>query len=107
MDRRVELLAEIEQGQTPSGQRLLEWLPVAKVWAERIDPRGRELFTAQQTVAKVDCVFRIRYREGVTTKQRLKDLRDGRTYDITAVLPALERREALDLVATARAEAAA
>jgi SPP1 family predicted phage head-tail adaptor len=107
MDRRIQILEEHEVSRSASGARVVEWLPIAMTWAERIAPRGREFFEAQQTVAEVECVYRIRYRAGAKPTQRLRDLRDGRSYDITAVTEPYGRREALDLACKARAEVAA
>lgn len=107
MDRRVQILEEQETGRTASGARTVEWLPVMTPWAERMSPRGREFFAADQRVANVECVYRIRYRAGVKPTQRLRDLRDGRIYEITAVTEPHGRMQTLDIAAKARAEAAA
>jgi SPP1 family predicted phage head-tail adaptor len=105
MDRRIQLLREQERSRTASGQRDLQWLPIATPWAERRVLKGGELLGAQQRYAKVEASYRIRYRSGVTTTLRLHDLRDGKTYDIGAILDP-DRFQSLELLASARAEAA-
>lgn len=108
MDRRVQLLQQVETGRTPSGQRTLEWLPFATPWAERVPNRGQESFRAQasQRVSTIECSYRIRYRDGVDTTARLRDMRDGKVYEIVAVIE-IGRRAGLELMVTARAEAGA
>jgi SPP1 family predicted phage head-tail adaptor len=107
MDRRIQILEQQVTGRSASGARTVEWLPIMMPWAERMAPRGREFFSADQKVAEVECVYRIRYRDGVKPTQRVRDLRDGRLYEITAVTEPYGRRQALDLAAKGRAEAAA
>jgi len=108
MDRRirVELATEVD-APSGSGQKVLTWALFFRAWAEKRDLRGTELFQAQQVAAKVTTTFRIRWRAGVNPGRNLRliDESDGnRVYDITAA-PELGRREGLELMAWARAEA--
>jgi SPP1 family predicted phage head-tail adaptor len=107
MDRRVEILEARETGRTASGQPILQWVPIANLWAKRWDLGGTERFAAQQTAAKVEAVYQIRWRTGITPANKLRDRRDTKTYDITAVLEpkGSRRREKLEIQVIGRAEA--
>lgn len=69
--------------------------------AKVVPTRGSERFTAQQVVGESVVTFRIRWRDDVTTLNRI--VYDGRDWDITDVRP-LGRREGLEIDATARSE---
>ncbi len=89
-----------------SGESVKSWDPPAsffEVWAQKEDLVGRELFVAQQIAAKTNTRFRIRYVDGVTPRETLRIVCDGRDYDITAVSE-IGRREGLEILAWARAE---
>ena len=102
LDRRVRL--ERRQEETDdSGQSVVRWLPLAEVWA-RVEPLGgREGFGQQQFVATVDVRFTIRWRDDVTPLHRV--VHDRREFDVVSVAED-GRREALLIVARARAERA-
>ena len=74
----------------------------ATVWAERLELRGDERWSAMQIVANVNCKYRIRYRDDVGPLDVLIDS-DSREYDITAALE-LGRKEGLELLVSARGE---
>jgi len=74
----------------------------ATVWAERLELRGAERWSAQQVVASVLCKYRIRYRDDVTAQCLLVD-DAGREYDIQPPLE-LGRREGLELIASVRSD---
>ena len=71
-------------------------------WAERLELRGDERWSAQQVVAAISAKYRIRYRSDITPMVRLVDA-DGREYDIQAQLE-LGRREGIELIVSARGE---
>lgn len=71
-------------------------------WAERLELRGDERWSAQQTIAKIACKYRIRYRSDITPMIRVVDA-DGREYDIQAQLE-LGRKEGIELIVSARGE---
>ncbi len=73
----------------------------ATVWAERLEIRGDERWQAMQTIAKVACKYRIRYRDDVGPMNMLVD--GDREYDIQAALE-LGRREGLELMVSERGE---
>lgn len=104
LDRRITFQAETEvvdpQG---SGEPVKTWADVVTVWANVQPLGGRELFASQQTAAKVDTRYRIRWRSGVTPEaMRILD-ENGRIFDIQAVQE-IGRREGLEILATARGE---
>ena len=98
MDRVVTLQLRTLASQNTYGEEQYTWTDY-DIWAERRELRGDERYAAEQTLSKVDCRYRIRYREDVTPKDRLVD--DERTYQIHAVLP-LGRREGVELLCSSR-----
>jgi len=100
MDRRIQLQVKVET-QDASGEPIESWNALDTVWAEAIPLRGTERFASQQTAAEADTRFKIRYRSDVTVENRI--VFDGDNYDITAVME-IGRREALEILATRRAE---
>jgi len=74
----------------------------ATVWAERLELRGDERWSAMQIVANVNCKYRIRYRDDVTAQCKLID-DAGREYDIQPPLE-LGRKEGLELICSVRSD---
>ncbi|MBW2647171.1 MAG: phage head closure protein [Deltaproteobacteria bacterium] len=74
----------------------------ATVWAERLELRGNERWSAQQIVASMVCKYHIRYRDDVTAQCMVID-DAGREYDIQPPLE-LGRREGLELICSARSD---
>jgi SPP1 family predicted phage head-tail adaptor len=91
-----------------SGEMTASWEEQATVWAERRDLKGSERFEAQQTAAKVEAEYRIRYPTAYmptpSDTWRVVDLGTDREFDIVAVLE-IGRREGLSLLVSGRAEA--
>lgn len=87
--------------QDATGSPIETWNTLATVWAEKVDMRGSERYTAAQTVAQLDTKFRIRYRHGLTPIDRITY--DGRVYDVGGILE-IGRAEGLEFHAKARAE---
>lgn len=101
----IQVATKSQDGQ--SGETSLSWRALAtNVAAEVRQPKGGEVFVAQQFVAKVEAIFNIRYRTDVTPSGKYRIVYEGRNYDITAVLtpPGSRRRAELDLYANARSE---
>lgn len=71
----------------------------AEIWAQRLDLRGSELWSAKQVIASMSCKYKILYRDDVGPLDILVD--GSREYDIQAVLE-LGRREGLELICSAR-----
>lgn len=76
---------------------------IANLPAAVLNYKGSERFTADQRVGEDAATFKIRWRSGVTSLQRI--VYDGRNWDIVGVRP-IGRREALEVDAIARSEAA-
>lgn len=74
----------------------------AVMWAERLELRGSERWSAQQVVPEMTCKYRIRYRDDVTAQCMLKD-EDDREYDIQPPLE-LGRKEGLELICSVRSD---
>ncbi len=75
------------------------WTSFAQVWAGVRYDNGTEYFAAGQMNARIDAVFRIRHRAGITTKMRVAY--DGEYFDILEKRP-LGRDEGFDLKTIAR-----
>lgn len=100
MDRQITLQRKYVT-ENESGEQIETWTDIATVWAQKIDMRGSERFTASQTVAQVDTKFKIWYRRGLTPIDRV--LYEGKLYDVGGVLE-IGRAVGLELHAKARAE---
>lgn len=85
----------------PSGGNKEDWLPYATVWAA-VDTSsgrefsGREFFAAQQLNAEVTHRIRIRYRDGITPKDRVNF--GGRIFRIETVINVQELKRELQLL---------
>jgi len=73
-----------------------------KVWAERLELRGAERWTAQQVVATLTVKYRIRYRDDITAQCMLVD-DAGREYDIQPPIE-LGRKDGIELVCSVRSD---
>jgi len=106
LDRRLRF-ERASDTQGPSGEPSRTWSPLIEVAARKRELGGRELFQAQQLVAKVDTEFLIRYPVGMypfpTPSELLRLVCEGRTYDITHVSE-IGRRDGLRILAFARAD---
>ncbi|MBY2941410.1 phage head closure protein [Rhizobium leguminosarum] len=93
MDRRITIERETETVK-PSGSVVKTWVPVATVWAEVLQQTASEFFTGYGEAETGTVIFRVRYRPGITSADRV-------TYDSTAYglkeIKELGRREALEL----------
>lgn len=84
------------------GEPVETWADLVTLWAIYLPARGSERFAAQQQIAEIDTVFRIRYRQNITVTDRI--IYNGRTYDIKAVVDMCGRKDGIELYAKARAE---
>ena len=100
MDR-VLTLQRKTTTQDTYGEPIETWATIATVWAEKKDLRGSELFAAQQFMAGVETIFKIRYRVGMTPLDRV--VCEGETYDVSAVIE-IGRREGQEIYCSARTE---
>ena len=101
LDKRITIQRKTT---TPNdyGELIETWVDLVTVWAIYLPARGSERFAAQQQIAEIDTVFRIRYRQGVTAMDRI--VYNGRTYDIKAVVDMCGRKDGIELYAKTRAE---
>jgi len=96
---RVTLQSNIKVQDPATGYMTQSWTDVAKVRAAVAPLSAREFIAAQAMQADVTTRITIRYRAGVTAAMRI--LHDGKTYNITGVLPdAKSGREYLTLPCT-------
>ena len=72
------------------------------VWAERLELRGAERWSAQQIVATLTVKYRIRYRDDITAQCILVD-DAGREYDIQPPIE-LGRRDGIELICSVRSD---
>lgn len=87
------------------GGTVRTWETVATCWAAVEPLSGREFFAAQQVQASSTTRIRIRFREDITTKMRVRhDAGDSveHYYAINAVTNIQARREQLQLMCTER-----
>ncbi|KEQ08048.1 phage head closure protein [Pseudorhizobium pelagicum] len=93
MDRRITIERETETV-NPSGSVVKGWAPVATVWAEVLQQSASEFFTGYGEAETGTVVFRVRYRPGITTADRVTY--EGTAYGIKEIKE-LGRRDALEL----------
>lgn len=78
------------------GQPMDDWVDVCKPWASIEALRGREYFSAQQTVAQSDHRVIVRYRPDIEPEMRL--VHGQRVFDVQAVLDREGTRRWLELI---------
>lgn len=93
LDRRIIIERETETV-TPSGSVVKAWAPIATVWAEVLQQTASEFFTGYGEAETGTVIFRVRYRPGITTADRVSY--DGTPYGIKEIKE-LGRRDALEL----------
>lgn len=104
LDRRITIQARTDT-QDGAGQAVATWADAATVWARWEPFQVREPFTDQQFAAFIDSRFIIRRRPSLIPSPKTHRVSyDGKTYDIAGVRE-IGRREALELLCYARAEA--
>lgn len=75
----------------------------ATVWAERLELRGDEKYQSMQVVGEIQCIYRIRYRDDVSTLNIFVDNEDEKEYNISYIKQ-LGRRKGLEITASTRSE---
>jgi len=105
-DRRIRI-EQAERGEpTPSGDRPLTWSLLAEVWSAKEPYKGKEIASAQNTVAKVDTRFRVLWTKAiaqVTANETFRIVFEGRSYDIIEAFE-IERHVEIEFLAWARAD---
>ena len=84
---------------TPSGDVRAEWITLATTRAELVQRTDREALTGFGEAETANVTFRIRWRAGIATNDRIV-MQDGRTFDIREVVE-IGRRRGLELRAVA------
>ncbi|TIX89292.1 phage head closure protein [Rhizobium sp. P44RR-XXIV] len=97
MDRRITIERETE-GTKPSGDVVKAWTPVATVWAEVLQQSASEFFTGYGEAETGTVIFRVRFRPGITTADRVTY--DGIAYGLKEIKE-IGRRDALELLGEA------
>ncbi|EPK7574242.1 phage head closure protein [Klebsiella michiganensis] len=82
---RVTLQEPVKEQNSTTGAVINTWRDVANIWAEVSPLSAREFIAAQASQGEITTRITIRYRAGVTRKQRIL-YRDG-IYNIEGVLP--------------------
>lgn len=80
----------------PLGQPIEGWTDVAVVWGDVRHLSGTESIKAGAVTSSVNASIRIRYRTDLNAGMRV--LAGSATFEISAVLPDMQRREHVDLV---------
>ena len=94
MRQRITFQEEVKTADGHKGHTLA-WRDLVSVWASVEPLSGREFFYSQQIKAEVTHRVKIRYREDITVKMRIKH-RD-RNLMIESILDKKERREELEI----------
>lgn len=93
LNRRVTIERETEAVK-PSGSVVKAWTPVATVWAEVLQQTASEFFTGYGEAETGTLIFRVRYRPGITTANRVAY--DGAAYGIKEI-KIIGRRAGMEL----------
>ena len=81
------------------GQPIEGWTDVAETWGDVRHLNGTEAIKAGAVTSSVNASIRIRYRTGLDAGMRV--LIGTTAYNIKAVLPDMQRRQHVDLIAEA------
>jgi SPP1 family predicted phage head-tail adaptor len=100
MDRRI-ILQRRTVAQDAYGEEIETWSTLDTVWAQRVELKGSEQWQARQVIANIDAKYRIHWRDGLTPVDRMTE--NGRVFDVHSCVE-MGRREALELIVSARAE---
>ncbi len=92
LDRKITI-QELTTTNDEYGEPVESWSDLATVWAEVKQQSAREMWESGK-VSEVEMMFRIRYRSGIDTTNRISY--DGDTYDITGVRE-IGRRDGLEI----------
>lgn len=93
MDRRITIDRQVETVK-PSGDVVKTWMPLAVVWADVIQQTASEFFTGYGEAETGTVIFRVRYRPGITTADRVSY--NGIAYGLKEIKE-VGRLEALEL----------
>lgn len=96
LDRRITLQRKTVV-QSDSGQEEVTWIDIATVWAQKVELRGNERFTAKQITGNSILTFRVRWSLAVS-QVNVEDqiIYKELTYDITDIRE-IGRHEGLEI----------
>lgn len=95
MRHRIILQRPIEADDGHKGHTVT-WQVAATLWASVEPLSGREYFYSHQIKAEITHRVKIRYREDITTKMRIKH--GDRVLEIESILDKKERRQILEIL---------
>jgi len=88
-------IEQVTETRTSTGAFTRVWTTFAQVWAEKMENKGDEFFSADAQHSKTVVNFVIRKIAGVTTKMRISY--QGRVYDIKDITDHTGRRRELEI----------
>ncbi len=94
LDTKIVIEQQIES-RNDAGEVLYAWTLFATLWAEEVDPKGREFFSSDTRIAEVGRIFNVRYIAGIEPTFRVVE--GGVNYDIKAINP-IGRNNMLEIV---------
>ena len=96
---RVTIIADESDMRDADGHKVVNEQPVDRVRADIVALRGNELWRAQQVQPEITTRVRMRYRPGISSKQRLlHECCEGGTLDVLAVIDVGGRKRELELL---------
>lgn len=101
LDRRVKILARVENPESTYGTKQLTWATVATVWAEVKDvlPSRADRLTEEMVITRRPARVRMRWRDDLTQANRIEI--DGVQMRIAAGPAMLGRRDGLEIMVEA------
>jgi len=96
MDRRIVIEQDVANQNEPNehGEVIPDWQTLATVWAYRKPMKGSEKPQSQQELAQAEYMFRIRYRDDLTPKMRI---REGAVIHDIIFIPEVGRKKATEI----------
>lgn len=98
LDQRV-VIERLVEGYDELGQPINDWLPIVTTWASVSPLTGREYLAAAALVSEVTARIRMRYRPGITSRDRI--VHEGTTYNIVSLADMHSSRRELVLMVRA------
>ena len=102
---RIAIQAEVAGGGDTTWGTTKTWVDSSRVWASVKADTGSEGVEAEGVQSRSSYTVRIRYLDGVTSRNRI-ELKDGRLLDIVSVIDPTGKKHELEIKAVERPEAA-
>lgn len=84
--RDVVRIEERSSAQDALGEPVTTWTLVCERYAEKLPVPGREIWSANQRVAKLPTVFKMRWPKEVEIKPQMRLICKGKLYDILSAV---------------------